>query len=316
MKKTIFTIILLLFTLFLVSCNTKRYEYIEGKINVTATTNIMGDLAFSIGGNKVSVYNLMDAGVDPHSYIPRPGDYNALGRADIILVSGLHLEAQMGEIFNEYQSIKPIINIGQELLASNLGSRLIESSEFGGNYDPHFWFDITLYKKAAEIFAAALIDYDPINKDYYLINLSSYLEQLDDLSNKVFNQLKQLGSTPRILVSAHDAFSYLELEHNFKVYALQGLSTEDEISPSDIIEIATIVIENNVSAIFPETSVPIETITALSEAILNHKDGFEITIGGKLYSDSMGNSNDDNTYLKMYLKNINTIVDALLESRG
>lgn len=311
MKKLIYSLLIIISSILLTSCNTNYYNYVEGKINISATTNIMGDLAKSIGKDKVSVYNLMGARVDPHGYIPRPNDYRALSQADIILVSGLHLEAKMGEIFKEYEKTKVVIAVGDQLLESNLKDRLIESVDFGDNYDPHFWFDIPLYKEAAKIFTQVLIDYDSSNEQYYTNNLLSYLDELSSLEIKVNNLLETLGNIPRILVSAHDAFAYLELEYNFKVYALQGLSTEDEISPSDIINITKIVIDNNVTAIFPETSVPVETIISLSESIRNHKDGYEITIGNNLYSDSMGDSNDDNTYLKMYLKNIKTIVSAL-----
>lgn len=312
MRKTILALLLAITSVFLISCKNNHYEYVEGKINITATTNIMGDLAKSIGKDTVSVYSLMGAGVDPHGYIPRPNDYRALSEADIILVSGLHLEAKMGEVFKEYERNKIVVSIGDQLLTSTLGDKVIESEDFGDNYDPHFWFDIPLYKEAAIIFADALINIDPLNKEYYTNNLDEYLIALDNLSNDVHGLLTTLKDVPRILVSAHDAFAYLNLEYNFTVYALQGLSTEDEISPSDIREITNIVIENKVRAIFPETSVPIETIISLSESIKNHAHGYKITIGNNLYSDSMGNNDDDNTYIKMYLKNINTIVSALL----
>lgn len=313
MKKVITSFILITTILFLVSCNKNKYEYIEDKVNITATTNIMGDLAKSIGGNYVSVYNLMDAGVDPHGYVPRPGDYQALNKADIILLNGLFLEAKMVEIFNEYQKNKPVINLGEELLNSDFKSRLIESEDFGGFYDPHFWFDIPLYKEAAKIFAEKLITYDKDNELYYLNNLNEYLLSLDTLNEDILVLLESLGNIPRILISAHDAFSYLSLEYEFSVYALQGLSTEDKISPSDIKEISDIVIKNNVKAVFPETSVPVETITALKESIESNNDGYKIIIGNNLYSDSMGNSDDDNTYIKMFYKNIKTIVSAFLE---
>lgn len=58
MKKIFNVFILLLIGITLVSCQ-NRYQYIDGKINITATTNVMANLAEEIGGEKVNVYALM-----------------------------------------------------------------------------------------------------------------------------------------------------------------------------------------------------------------------------------------------------------------
>ena len=55
---------------------------------------------------------------------------------------------------------------------------------------------------------------------------------------------------------------------------------------------------------------PTRTIESLQEAV--QRRGFEVEIGGELFSDSLGDENQDaQTYLKMYKQNIDTIVDAL-----
>ena len=59
-----------------------------------------------------------------------------------------------------------------------------------------------------------------------------------------------------------------------------------------------------------ETSVPAQTIEALQEAVVQR--GWEVNIGGELFSDALGDSEQDaETYLKMYKQNIDTIIDAL-----
>lgn len=312
MKKIYLIILTLILTSFLVSCNERRFEYDESKINIVTTTNIIADLAINIGGENVNVYNLMAAYVDPHGYLPRPSDLDALKQADIILASGLHLEAKMINIFENYREVKPFVAIGEQLINYDSGNLLIESPEFGGNYDPHFWFDINLYIEAAKIMANVLINYDSLNEQYYITNLNNYLEELELLKIDVEMMLNSLNLETIVLITAHDAFSYLENSYPFNVYALQGLSTEAEVSPLKIKEITALVTKYQVKAIFPENSVPKETITALKEAIYNSAN-YEINIGGTLASDSLGNTEFDNTYLKMYRHNIATIVAALGE---
>lgn len=63
MKRNILILLSLLFsTLILTSC-VSYYNYDENKINITATTNIMGNLAEIIGDERVNVYSLMGAGI-------------------------------------------------------------------------------------------------------------------------------------------------------------------------------------------------------------------------------------------------------------
>lgn len=312
MKKYILILITFLLSFTLISCKV-YYEYDESKINVTTTTNIMGDLVKQIGGERVKVYSLMSAGIDPHQYIARPHDYNALNKADFILVSGLHLEGKMASIITNYQKStdKVVLSVGDEILEkseASIKNRLIENSDFGNNFDPHFWFDIPLYKEAAKYIKDALSIYETESKDYFLSNYNTYLIELINLEEFINDQLKIIPLENRVLVSAHDAFAYFGKEFGFSVYSLQGLSTEDQISPMDVLEVVDVVIKNNVPAIFPENSVPNETIMSVSEEV--KKRGKNVNIGNNLFSDSLGDNESNNTYIKMYQLNVLNIVEA------
>lgn len=317
MKKITSTIFLLIALITLSSC-VKIFEYDSNKVNITTTTNLMANLAYEIGGEHVNVYPLMGPGVDPHQYVARPNDYLALDKADLILANGLHLEGKMVEIFKSFskQENKHVLVIGDNIKNYSdisLKEQLIINSDFGDNYDPHFWFNIELFKEAAFYLKETLINLDSKNIDYYTTNYNNYLEDLDNLKLEVEEMLKEIPLEERYLISAHDAFEYFGKEFNFEILALQGLSTESEISPSDIREMINYIVLKDIKTVFPETSVPIETIKALTEAL--KRIGHPIVIGNNLYSDSLGDSFDDNTYILMYKKNVKSIVDAYLESR-
>lgn len=317
MKKTTYMLFLILSLFSLASCITV-YEYDENKINITTTTNLMANLASEIGMEHVNVYPLMGAGVDPHQYVARPNDYLALDRADLILASGLHLEGKMVEIFKSFdkQDNKHVLVLGDEIKNSSsleLKDLLILNSNFGDNYDPHFWFNIDLFKEAAFYLKETLINLDSSNSSDYILNYNNYINQLDDLKIEVIEMLDVIPLEDRYLISAHDAFEYFGKEFGFEILALQGLSTESEVSPADIREMINYIIEKDIKTVFPETSVPIETIKALTEAL--KRKGHPIIIGDNLYSDSLGNSMDDNTYILMYKKNVTAITKAYLESR-
>jgi manganese/zinc/iron transport system substrate-binding protein len=91
---------------------------------------------------------------------------------------------------------------------------------------------------------------------------------------------------------------------------LQGISTATEAGTADIQSLAAFIAERRIPAIFVESSVPPRTIQAVQAAV--RARGFEVAIGGELFSDALGNpGTEEGTYLGMVRHNIDTVVDAL-----
>ncbi len=276
-------------------------------LKVVTTTTMITDLVRQIAGEKVELKGLMKSGVDPHLYKATEGDVNLFLEADIIFYNGLHLEGKLVELFEKMNKR------GRNLFAISDGipkSLLISSSEFANNYDPHIWFDIGLWKKAASFVANKLANIDSSNKDFYLNNLIFYLAQIDSAENLIKEKINELPKEKRILITAHDAFSYFGRAYDFKVMGLQGISTLSEASVFDVQNLANFIVENDVKAVFVETSVPIKNIEALRQSV--RSKGKEVRIGGELFSDSLGNTDKpEGTYIGMIIYNVNTIVNSL-----
>jgi manganese/zinc/iron transport system substrate-binding protein len=93
---------------------------------------------------------------------------------------------------------------------------------------------------------------------------------------------------------------------------LQGISTEAQASTSDVQGLADLITERQIPAVFVESSVPQRTIEAVQAAVRDR--GFDVQIGGSLYSDAMGNpGTPEGTYIGMVRHNTDTIVTALLD---
>lgn len=276
-------------------------------VQVVTTTNILTDLAENIGGDKVKVIGLMGSGVDPHLYKASEGDVNKLSRADIIFYNGLHLEGKMTEVFEQMKKMRKTTVPLADVIDKSL---LREASEFGGNYDPHVWFNVSFFKEMSKEAARALSEYSPEHKEYFQQNLDAYLKELDDLEREIRGLTAQLPENKRRLVTAHDAFSYFGREYGFDVVGLQGISTATEAGVQDVRKVTDYIIEHEVRSIFIENSVPVRTIEALKQAVISK--GSQVNIGGMLYSDSLGNpGTDEGTYTGMFLFNVKTIVDGL-----
>jgi manganese/zinc/iron transport system substrate-binding protein len=298
-------VLIIVISLVIASCKSDKIS--NGKLNVVTTTSMITDLVKNIGGDLINIQGLMGSGIDPHLYKASEGDVSKLSNADLIFYNGLHLEGKLVEVFEKMgsQNIKtvPIAEIIDE-------STLIGSDYFQSNYDPHIWFDVDYWKQATQYVAQKLGEAVPEHKATFESNGQKYIAELEVLKAKLITTIETLPKEKRILVTAHDAFNYFGKAFGFEVVGLQGLSTATEAGVQDVQKLAAFIIENNVKAIFVESSVPKRTIEALQAAVKS-KD-HDVEIGGTLFSDALGNAGTtEGTYIGMFTFNVNTIVNAL-----
>jgi len=277
----------------------------QDKLNVVTTIAQIGEPLSVIGGDLITVTSLMGPGVDPHLYKATTGDITKLEKSDVIFYSGLHLEANMLEVFNEMGKSKSVVAIGE-----TIGENRLHKDETGA-IDPHIWFDIELWKAALGAAVDELITVMPEHKDTLTENRDGYFAQLDKLKDESAKKLQQIPSDKRVLVTAHDAFGYFGAANDMKVVGLQGLSTEAEIGLSDIDDTITLLIEHQVPAVFIESSINPNSINAVIEGA--KKNGLDVQLGGELFSDAMGAEGTlEGTYIGMYTHNVDTISEALI----
>ena len=302
--KMIKKIIVMLVVTTVLGCKNNKVD--NGKLNVVVTTTMLTDLVKNIGGDFINLQGLMGAGVDPHLYKASEGDVSKLFKADVIFYNGLHLEGKLVSIFEKMEAQKTTVALGEFLAKDGL----IGSDYFASNYDPHVWFNIQYFKEFSNKVAAVLSTKDPKNAERYRSNNQKFQQELDLLQTRVIEAIATLAPEKRILVTAHDAFNYFGKSYGFKVVGLQGLSTATEAGVQDVQQLSEYIIQNNVKAIFIESSVPRKTIEALQAAVLSK--GHQVSIGGSLYSDALGDTGSvEGTYIGMFLYNVKTIVNAL-----
>jgi manganese/zinc/iron transport system substrate-binding protein len=282
-------------------------EAAGGKLKIVATTTMLADLCAQIGGDKADVDSLMGPGIDPHLYQASAGDMQLMQQADLVVYNGLHLEGKMGELFGA------LSGRGQQVVcvADGIDKGALLAWEDGGSiYDPHIWFNVSLWKQAAAAVAKALSEADAQNAGNYRENLAAYLEELEETDRYVREKAALLPKDARVLVTAHDAFQYFGKAYGFEVRGLQGISTDTEAGTGDISALADEIVFRRIKAVFLESSVPPKTIEALQAAV--EARGFDVKIGGALYSDSLGSEGTGaEDYIKMVRYNIDTIADAL-----
>lgn len=283
-----------------------RRQDAKQPISIVCTTGMVADVVKNVGGDQVKVQLMMKEGVDPHTYQPSRGDVSALNDAHMIYFSGLHLEANLLDTFKSLGRSKPVFEVTQAISRWH-HDELLSVDE---SHDPHIWMDVSLWAHTVKYVADRLADYDPENAEKYAANARQYLKQLDELHRFCKSELGTIPAGQRVLVTAHDAFSYFAKAYGMTVKAVQGISTESEASTAKIDDLATYLKENNIKAVFVESSVNKRNMEQLIASAKSK--GHTVTEGGVLYSDAMGKEGTEaGTYEGMIRHNVKTIVKAL-----
>ncbi len=278
----------------------------EGPLRVVATTSIIADTTRRIAGEHAQIEALMGPGVDPHLYKASESDVRRLSEADLVLYNGLHLEGKMGDILTKMARSRPVAAVSEDIPQGQLR----EPPEFAGQYDPHVWFDVSLWATTLQPIARELAALDPEHAETFKANAAALEKELNELDAWVKQQIATIPKAQRVLVTAHDAFGYFGRRYDMDVVGLQGISTLSEAGLKDVDRVVGIVIDRGVKAIFVESSVPRRSIEAVQAAVRSR--GKEVAIGGQLFSDSLGAANGPaGTYPGMVRTNVTTIVDAL-----
>ena len=275
----------------------------DGRLHVVATTGQVGDLVKNVGGDLVSVTVLMGPGIDPHQYKASAGDVERLRKADLVVYSGLHLEAKMAEVLERLGSRQATLAAAEAIPEGDLYS-------LNDVHDPHVWFDVKLWRLALDAVAAKMVEIDPEHEAEYNRGAAAYRAELTELHAYCRDIVSRIPGNHRILITAHDAFNYMGRAYGMEVVGLQGISTATEAGTSDVQDLAELIAKRRIPAIFVETSVSPRAIEAVRAAV--RARGFEVALGGEIYSDALGDAGTpEGTYTGVVRHNIVTIATAL-----
>ncbi|MBS2994016.1 metal ABC transporter solute-binding protein, Zn/Mn family ['Santalum album' aster yellows phytoplasma] len=313
---------------FLSLTKTNNAKTASKDLQIVTTTTMLKDLVRHLVGDVaeeeqneyqkiegIQVDSLMGVGIDPHNYKTKLSDRKKIKEADLVVINGLHLEAKMAEAFplltnNSFTAVqldethtKVINQEGKE--EEHIKEENIKRDEDTHGPDPHIWFDIDLWIKVLKQLKYKLktvlgkdlrfIQRDIANLENNCDKYARKLKLLDTYVGKTFNELKgQFSSQGKtfILVTAHDAFSYLARKYDFELSPIQGISTQTEASISDIEELANKLVANQVKAIFVESAFPEGTLDSIKESVKSKGHNIKKS-DEELYADALGSESEE-----------------------
>ena len=286
--------------------NTGDKESSGEKKKVTVTTSFLYDMVETLAGDDVDLNLIIPAGEDPHLYVAKAEDLRKIQDADLVLYHGLHFEGKMQDALkSKGYAVTETFDRGK-----------IGTMEEDGNViqDPHFWFDVELYKEATANAAKQLEALLPEKKEKIEKNLEAYLQELTKLDEENRKMLEQIPEDHRYLITPHDAFNYFSRRYNIPVKAPQGVSTDSEVANKDVQDTADFIVEHRVKAIFAESTTDPARMEKLREACA--AKGFDVKVvkgeNEQLFSDSLAPKGEDgDTYISMYKHNVRLITENL-----
>lgn len=274
------------------------------KIRVSSFSTILTEIAEQVGGDRVTVTAHVKPGVDPHEFEPKPADLKIVGNAQLILLTAKHMESYVGKLKEATGAKGALIEVGDGFASLKMKNAAgHEGHAHGSDEDPHWWHSVANVGKATKIVRDALIKASAADKAVFTANAAKYLDRLAALEKWAKATVADLPRDQRKLVTSHDAFQYLAKDFGFTIYAVEGVSTEDQPSSKKVSELIAAIKAQGVKAIFVES---IENPKVLKE--ITKETGAKV--GGSLYADGLGEG-EAATYEGMFKHNVSTIVSAL-----
>lgn len=268
-------------------------------IEAVASFTVIADMVQNVGGDHVHVTSLIGPNGDPHAYEPTPNDAQALKRADLVFVSGLHLEGWLDRL------IKASGYQGQPVVLSN-GIKTRSMEEDGKRItDPHAWNSAANGVVYVRNIISALQEADPANASDYQAKGEHYIQQLEQLDAYARAQVQAIPSDKRKVLTSHDAFGYFGDAYGVTFLSPLGFSTETEASAADVGKLIKQIKQEHVSTYFFENSSDPRLVKQIADA-----SGAQP--GGELYVESLSPADGPApTYAQMFRYNVDKLTAAM-----
>ena len=277
------------------------------KLAIFATTGYLADAAKMLEPT-AEITTMVKPGGDPHTYEPTTQDIEKMQSADAVFSSGVHLEAKM---LTQLESLgSKHIAVGNKIDQSELLPWPEKDEQGNDLHDPHIWNSTKIWQQVVTLMAEHLKTINPGKSADYDKNAEAYKKQIQETDTWAKEQTEKIPADRRVLVTGHDAFNYFGRAYNIEIHATDFVSSESEISATQIEELATLIADKKVPTIFQDNLKNPEAINHLKEAVV--AKGWSVEVSDKpLYADSLGEQAPVDTYLGVFAYNADAIVAAL-----
>jgi manganese transport system substrate-binding protein len=245
----------------------------ESRPLVLTTFSVLADIAQNVAGEHLRVESLTKPGTEIHGYEPTPGDLRRAADATLIIDNGMNLEAWFAQFIDEVDAPHVVVSEGVEVID-------IRGDDLTGLPNPHAWMSALNVQVYVDNLAAAFGELDPQHAEAYASNAADYSAQLQAVHDELLEELDSVPERQRALVTCEGAFSYLARDANLAEAFVWAVNAEQQATPRKIASVIDFVRENEVPAVFCESTVSDASMQRVVEAT-------DANFGGILYVDSL-----------------------------
>lgn len=238
------------------SCSRKESARDGGKLRVVTTIFPLYDFARAIGGESVSVQQLLPPGVEAHSFEPRPEDIARVSKADLFIYTNGEMEPWGEKLYRGVAGSGTLqrVEAGAGVRYLNVktgGEPEHHDHDAGHGRDPHIWLDIANAGIMVDNIAAAMAAGAPAKRELFMANAAAYKKRLDELASRYRTGLA-VCSTREFIHGGHFAFAYLADRYGLSYLSAYGITADSEPSPRRMMELVRTIREHKLKAIFFE----------------------------------------------------------------
>ena len=267
-------------------------------ISVVTTLYPLEYFAWRIGGERVTVENLVAPGVEAHSFDPTPADIRKLDGADVILYNGYGLEPWIDRALAAIGSgDRTVIQAGREGAGR-------EGGQGNGDLDPHVWLDPQLAMNQVQLIHSGLVDADPDGAIAYGTNAAVLGTELEVLHQRFVTGLDSCSFDH--FVTSHAAFGHLAERYGLEQVPISGLTPEAEPGARNLAAIADTIRDLGVEHVMVEPVIS----TAFAET-LAREVGAELLTLHPLESLTHEQSKEGEDYFSLMEANLDSLRLAL-----
>lgn len=197
-------------------------------------------------GDSIAVKSIIPANASPHTFSAKPADLKALDTAELLIINGLGLEAELSQAFKE-RSAK-LIDIS-ELFDFKQDTEPIPSHDHQG-LDPHIWLSPRIMLRATLLLSDQLQTKFPTSAQTIGQNAMRLMADLTALHQDITNERAAVANP--ILITYHDSFHWFCKDYDISVAATVQSSPGQEPSPKQLTQLGTLIQANQIRAIFVE----------------------------------------------------------------
>lgn len=209
----------------------------DGRLTVYTSFYAMEDFAKTVGGDLITLTNLVPAGTEAHDWEPGPRDLAGLEQADVFLYNSDDMEHWVDSLEDQLEK--------KEILVVETADGLEDDAD-----DPHVWLNPANALIQMQRICDAFCEKDSANADAYRQNLEEAAEKIRTLDEKYRSALA--GVSHRELVVTHGAYGYLASAYGLSQLAIEGMQGTSDPSPAQMAKMIEEIKEKGIGCIFYE----------------------------------------------------------------